>query len=131
MGRAYRRIMRRCAVSRNTGTEPAAVHVPVAELVVGYRVGDHRKSNDNSPSITKIGLSGGRVAFTRNLGAFVGRSIPVNPEGQQLLSSFLGLFSKRFRRPALVPLTLGMLAEAARRGRWDTAEIEASAIRDS
>ncbi|TAM49292.1 MAG: DUF1493 family protein [Paraburkholderia sp.] len=54
-----------------------------------------------------------------------------SPEGQQLLSSFLGLFSKRFRRPALVPLTLGMLAEAARRGRWDTAEIEASATRDN
>lgn len=30
------------------------------------------------------------------------------PEGQQqLLSSFLGLFVKRFRRPALLPLTLG------------------------
>jgi hypothetical protein len=27
--------------------------------------------------ITKIGLKGVRVAFTRNLGAFVGRSIPV------------------------------------------------------
>lgn len=49
------------------------------------------------------------------------------PEGQQLLSSFLGLFAKRFRRPALVPLTLGMLAEAMRRGKWDTAEIEATA----
>ena len=49
------------------------------------------------------------------------------PEGQQLLSSFLGLFSKRFRRPELVPLTLEMLAEAMRRGKWDTAEIEATA----
>ena len=29
------------------------------------------------PMITKIGLSGVRVAFTRNLGAFVGRAIPV------------------------------------------------------
>ncbi|MGN6234325.1 MAG: DUF1493 family protein [Trinickia sp.] len=48
------------------------------------------------------------------------------PEGQQLLSSFLGLFSARFRRPALKPLTLGMLAEAMRRGRWDTAEAEAA-----
>ncbi|WP_206951300.1 DUF1493 family protein [Trinickia acidisoli] len=48
------------------------------------------------------------------------------PEGQQLLSSFLGLFAKRFRRPELVPLTLGMLAEAMRRGKWDTAEIEAT-----
>ena len=50
-----------------------------------------------------------------------------SPEGQQLISSFLGLFSKRFRRPALLPLTLGMLAEAMRRGKWDTAEIEATA----
>ncbi|MEX3954711.1 DUF1493 family protein [Trinickia sp. EG282A] len=50
-----------------------------------------------------------------------------SPEGQQLLSSFLGLFSKRFRRPALVPLTLGMLADAMRRGKWDTDEIEATA----
>ncbi|HVW49839.1 MAG TPA: DUF1493 family protein [Trinickia sp.] len=54
-----------------------------------------------------------------------------SPEGQQLLSSFLGLFSKRFRRPALLPLTLGMLAEAMRRGRWDTAEIEATANGDN
>ncbi|MGV2288503.1 DUF1493 family protein [Trinickia sp. YCB016] len=46
-------------------------------------------------------------------------------EGQELLSSFLGLFSKRLRRPPLVPLTLAMLAEAMRRGRWDTEEIEA------
>ena len=29
------------------------------------------------PMITKIGLNGVRIAFTRNLGAFVGRSIPV------------------------------------------------------
>ncbi|AJY31266.1 hypothetical protein BTM_4748 [Burkholderia thailandensis 34] len=49
-----------------------------------------------------------------------------NPEGQQLLSSVLGLFSKKFRRPELVPLTLEMLAEAMRRGRWDSTEIEAS-----
>jgi hypothetical protein len=48
------------------------------------------------------------------------------PEGQALLSGFLGLFSKRYRRPAIIPLTLGMLAEAMRRGRWDTAEIEAT-----
>ncbi|KXU86544.1 acyl carrier protein [Paraburkholderia monticola] len=50
-----------------------------------------------------------------------------SPEGQALLSSFLGLFSKRLRRVPLVPLTLGMLLEATRRGRWDTAEIEAAA----
>ncbi|WP_322065951.1 DUF1493 family protein [Burkholderia ubonensis] len=49
------------------------------------------------------------------------------PEGQELLSGFIGLFSKRHRRPAIVPLTLGMLAEAMQRGRWDTAEIEATA----
>jgi hypothetical protein len=48
------------------------------------------------------------------------------PEGQALLSSFLGLFSKRSRQPARVPLTLGMLAEAMRRGRWNTADIEAA-----
>lgn len=52
-----------------------------------------------------------------------------SPEGQELLSSFLGLFSKRFRQPPLVTLTLGMLAEATRRGRWDTAEIEAASNR--
>jgi len=49
-----------------------------------------------------------------------------NPEGQELLSSFLGMFSKRFRRPHLTRFTLGMLAEAMRRGHWDAAEIEAS-----
>jgi hypothetical protein len=49
------------------------------------------------------------------------------PEGQQLMSSLLGLFSRRFREPELMPLTLGMLAEATRRGRWDTEEIEAFA----
>lgn len=29
------------------------------------------------PMITKVGLSGVRIAFTRNLGAFVGRAAPV------------------------------------------------------
>ncbi|MGK8204740.1 DUF1493 family protein [Burkholderia cenocepacia] len=48
------------------------------------------------------------------------------PEGQELLSSLVGLFSKRHRRPARVPLTLGMLAEATRRGKWETEAIEAS-----
>ncbi|MFM0247840.1 DUF1493 family protein [Paraburkholderia sediminicola] len=48
------------------------------------------------------------------------------PEGQQLLSSLIGLVSKRHRKPDLVPLTLGMLAEAMRRGKWDTEEIEAA-----
>ncbi|AJY07061.1 DUF1493 family protein [Burkholderia vietnamiensis] len=51
------------------------------------------------------------------------------PEGQEMLSGFLGLFSKRYRRPAVVPLTLGMLAEAMQYGRWDTSVIEAAAAR--
>ncbi len=29
------------------------------------------------PMITKVGLDGVRIAFTRNLGAFIGRTIPV------------------------------------------------------
>ncbi|KWF14259.1 DUF1493 family protein [Burkholderia ubonensis] len=49
------------------------------------------------------------------------------PEGQELLSSFLGLFSKKYRRPERVPLTLGMLAEAMAIGRWDTEAIERAA----
>ncbi|OMG71252.1 DUF1493 family protein [Burkholderia ubonensis] len=46
------------------------------------------------------------------------------PEGQELLSSFLGLFSKKYQRPERVPLTLGMLAEVMTTGRWDTEVIE-------
>ncbi|AGK48762.1 MULTISPECIES: DUF1493 family protein [Burkholderia] len=46
------------------------------------------------------------------------------PEGQELLTSFLALFSKRFRKPSRVPLTLGMLEEAMRLGRWETDAIE-------
>jgi acyl carrier protein len=42
-----------------------------------------------------------------------------------VVGSVLGIFSKRFRQPKLVPLTLGMLADAMRRGRWETALIEA------
>lgn len=49
------------------------------------------------------------------------------PEGQELLSSFVGLFSKRHRPSKRLPLTLGMLVEATRRGRWDTDEIESAA----
>lgn len=49
------------------------------------------------------------------------------PDSLDVIRSVLGLFSRRFRDPQLVPLTLGMLAEAMRRGRWDTAEIEAAA----
>ena len=48
------------------------------------------------------------------------------PEGFDLLSPLLGLFSMRFRRSPLVALTLGMLAEAMMRGRFDAAEIEAA-----
>jgi hypothetical protein len=44
-----------------------------------------------------------------------------------VIRSVLGLLSRRFRDPPLVPLTLGMLAEAMQRGRWDTREIEAMA----
>ncbi|KVD25573.1 DUF1493 family protein [Burkholderia ubonensis] len=46
------------------------------------------------------------------------------PESLDVIQSVLGLFSKKHRDPELVPLTLGMLAEAMRRGRWNTAEIE-------
>jgi len=53
------------------------------------------------------------------------------PEGQELLSGLLGLLSGRHRRPAIVPLTLGMLADAMQRGQWDTAEIEAAAGKGS
>ncbi|OXJ13146.1 DUF1493 family protein [Burkholderia sp. AU6039] len=49
------------------------------------------------------------------------------PEGQELLSSLIGLFVKRLRHPERRPLTLGMLAEATRRGKWDTDAIEAAA----
>ena len=49
------------------------------------------------------------------------------PEGQELLSSLIGLFVKRLRPPKRHPLTLGRLAEATRRGKWDTDAIEAAA----
>jgi len=52
------------------------------------------------------------------------------PDSLDVIRSILGVFSKRFRDPELVPLTLGMLAEAMRRGRWDTAAIEASVRTD-
>ncbi|WP_207000191.1 DUF1493 family protein [Trinickia mobilis] len=47
------------------------------------------------------------------------------PESSDLLGALLGIFAKRFRPSPLVPITLGMLAEATRLGRWDTDEIEA------
>ncbi|MGF6541138.1 hypothetical protein OKW32_004488 [Paraburkholderia youngii] len=54
------------------------------------------------------------------------------PEGQKLLSTLIGLFSTRHRKPDLVPLTLGMLAEAVRLGTWDTQAIESAiAIRSA
>ena len=48
------------------------------------------------------------------------------PDSLDVIRTVLGLFSRRFRDPPLVPLTLGMLAEAMRRRRWDTDEIEAT-----
>ena len=48
------------------------------------------------------------------------------PDSLDMIKSVLGVFSEKFRDPDLVPLTLGMLAEAMRRGRWDTDEIEAT-----
>ncbi|WP_306716374.1 DUF1493 family protein [Burkholderia dolosa] len=49
------------------------------------------------------------------------------PDSWDVVRSVLGIFSNQYRDPPLVPLTLGMLAEAMRRGHWDTAEIEAAA----
>ncbi|NTX31272.1 DUF1493 family protein [Burkholderia pyrrocinia] len=49
------------------------------------------------------------------------------PEGQELVTSFLALFSERYRKPPRVPLTLGMLEQAMRIGRWDTDTIERGA----
>ncbi|WP_321943149.1 DUF1493 family protein [Paraburkholderia tropica] len=48
------------------------------------------------------------------------------PDSLDVVRAVAGLFSKKFRDAPLVPLTLGMLAEAMRRGRWDTAEIESA-----
>ncbi|MFM0298706.1 DUF1493 family protein [Paraburkholderia sediminicola] len=49
------------------------------------------------------------------------------PEGLDLIGAVASLFSKRDRKAAAQPLTLGMLADAMRAGRWDTAAIEAAA----
>lgn len=46
------------------------------------------------------------------------------PEGQDMVTTFLALFSERYRKPPRIPLTLGMLEEAMRLGRWDTEAIE-------
>ncbi|CAE6760898.1 DUF1493 family protein [Paraburkholderia aspalathi] len=48
------------------------------------------------------------------------------PEGLDLIGAVASLFSKRDRKTAAQPLTLGMLADAMRAGRWDTAAIEAA-----
>ncbi|AXK66283.1 DUF1493 family protein [Burkholderia sp. IDO3] len=49
------------------------------------------------------------------------------PDTLDVVRSILGLFSSRYRDPALVPLTLRMLEEAMRLGRWDTEAIERAA----
>ncbi|MFP3505352.1 DUF1493 family protein [Burkholderia sp. SIMBA_062] len=46
------------------------------------------------------------------------------PDTLDVVRSILGLFSSRYRDPELVPLTLGMLEEAMRLGRWETDAIE-------
>ena len=46
------------------------------------------------------------------------------PEGQDMVTTLLALFSERYRKPPRVPLTLAMLEEAMRLGRWDTEAIE-------
>ncbi|MBN3856335.1 DUF1493 family protein [Paraburkholderia sp. Ac-20340] len=47
-----------------------------------------------------------------------------------IIRAVAGIFSRKFRDAPLVPITLGMLAEAMRRGEWDTAEIEAASRRN-
>ncbi len=48
------------------------------------------------------------------------------PESLDVIRAVAGILSKQFRDAPLVPITLGMLAEAMRRGKWNTAEIEAA-----
>ncbi|MGK8200303.1 DUF1493 family protein [Burkholderia cepacia] len=48
----------------------------------------------------------------------------IGPETLDMVRTLLGLFSSKYRDPELVPLTLGMLEEAMRLGRWDTEAIE-------
>ncbi|KWK88141.1 DUF1493 family protein [Burkholderia ubonensis] len=50
------------------------------------------------------------------------------PDSLDVIKLVLGLFSKTHRDADRVPLTLGMLAEAMRRGRWDTTDIEALTV---
>ncbi|MFP3798423.1 DUF1493 family protein [Paraburkholderia sp. SIMBA_027] len=51
------------------------------------------------------------------------------PDSLDVVRTVAGLFSKKFRDAPLVPITLGMLAEAMRRGMWNTEEIEAAEAR--
>ncbi|MBN3843400.1 MULTISPECIES: DUF1493 family protein [Burkholderia] len=48
----------------------------------------------------------------------------IGPETLDMVRTFLGLLSSKYRDPERVPLTLGMLEEAMRLGRWDTDAIE-------
>ncbi|OED14144.1 DUF1493 family protein [Burkholderia sp. A2] len=48
----------------------------------------------------------------------------IGPETLDMVGMFLGLFSSKYRDPELVPLTLGMLEDAMRLGRWDSEAIE-------
>jgi hypothetical protein len=48
------------------------------------------------------------------------------PESFDLTRTMLGVFSSRFRQAPQATLTLGMLAEAMRLGRWDTDTLEAA-----
>jgi acyl carrier protein len=52
------------------------------------------------------------------------------PDSLDVVRAVAGLFSKKFRDAPLVPITLGMLAEAMRRGKWNTADIEAASARN-
>ncbi len=49
------------------------------------------------------------------------------PKEQDRVTTFLAMFSERYRKPPRVPLTLGMLEEAMRLGRWDSNAIEPAA----
>lgn len=54
------------------------------------------------PMITKVGLDGVRIAFTRNLGAFVGRSIPVVGEVFLAKDAFMIMYHTRLAYNRLV-----------------------------
>ncbi|ALX11213.1 acyl carrier protein [Burkholderia cepacia JBK9] len=48
----------------------------------------------------------------------------IGPDTLDMVRTFVGLLSSKYRAPELVPLTLGMLEEAMRIGRWDIDAIE-------